>query len=52
MSKRPEHLYWKVFGVLFARCQHAAGTRHHFRFRNPLLSIYGTIIDLYATLCA
>jgi hypothetical protein len=43
---RPWLLYQKVFGVLFARCQQAAGTRHRFRFRNPLLSIDGTLIDL------
>ncbi len=47
---RPWHLYQKVFGVLFARCQQAAGTRHRFRFRNPLLSIDGTLIDLCVTM--
>src|SRR5258708_27021183 len=38
------------FGILFARCQQAAGTRQGFRFRNPLLSIDGTIIQLCATM--
>jgi hypothetical protein len=47
---RPWQLYQKVFDLLFARCQHQAGTRHRFRFRNPLLSIDGTIIDLCATM--
>jgi hypothetical protein len=47
---RPWQLYQKVFGVLFARCQQAAGTRHRFRFHNPLLSIDGTLIDLCVTM--
>jgi DDE family transposase/uncharacterized protein DUF4372 len=47
---RPWPLYQKVFDILFARCQQAAATRHPFRFRNPLLSIDGTIIDLCATM--
>jgi hypothetical protein len=47
---RPWQLYQKVFDLLFARCQQAAGTRHRFRFRNPLLSIDATIIDLCATM--
>ena len=47
---RPWQLYQKVFGVLFARCQQAAGTRRRFRFHNPLLSIDGTLIDLCATM--
>src|ERR1700730_13611499 len=47
---RPWQLYQKVFGVLLARCQQAAGTRHRFRFRNPLLSIDGTLIELCASM--
>jgi Domain of unknown function (DUF4372)/Transposase DDE domain len=47
---RPWQLYQKVFGVLFARCQQAAGTRRRFRFRNPLLSIDGTLIELCANM--
>src|SRR5208283_2690139 len=47
---RPWQLYQEVFGILFARCQQVAGTRHGFRFRNPLLSIDGTLIDLCATM--
>ncbi len=47
---RPWQLYQKVFGVLFACCQQAAGARHRFRFRNPLLSIDGTLIDLCVTM--
>jgi hypothetical protein len=47
---RPWQLYEKVFHVLFARCQQVAGPRRPFRFRNPLLSIDGTLIDLCATM--
>ncbi len=47
---RPWQLYQKVFGILFGRCQQAAGTGHRFRFRNPLLSIDGTLIDLCVTM--
>ena len=47
---RPWQLYQKVFGILFARCQQAAGTRHGFRFRNPLLSIDATLVELCATM--
>jgi hypothetical protein len=42
---RPWQLYQKVFGTLFARCQGLAGAQRRFRFRNPLLSIDGTIIE-------
>lgn len=47
---RPWQLYEKVFGVLYARCQQTAGLRHRFRFRNRLLSIDGTLIDLCASM--
>lgn len=48
---RPWQLYQKVFQILLARCQQAAGAqRRRFRFRNPLLSIDGTLIDLCATM--
>lgn len=47
---RPWQLYQKVFGTLFARCQGLAGARRRFRFRNPLLSIDGTILELCATI--
>jgi hypothetical protein len=47
---RPWQLYQQVFGTLFARCQHQAGAKRRFRFRNPLLSIDGTVIELCATM--
>ncbi len=47
---RPWPLYQKVFDLLLARCQQAASPLHRFRFRNPLLSIDGTIIDLCASM--
>jgi Transposase DDE domain/Domain of unknown function (DUF4372) len=46
---RPWQLYEKVFGILYARCQQA-GPRRRFRFRNRLLSIDGTLIDLCASM--
>jgi hypothetical protein len=47
---RPWQLYQKVFGTLFARCQGLAGAQRRFRFRNPLRSIDGTIIELCAAI--
>ncbi|HEY8671174.1 MAG TPA: IS4 family transposase [Terriglobales bacterium] len=47
---RPWQLYQRVFNTLFARCQQAASGRRKFQFRNPLLSIDGTLIDLCATM--
>lgn len=47
---RPWPLYQKVFNLLFARCQQVAGARRPFRFRNPLLSVDATLIDLCATM--
>ena len=47
---RPWQLYQRVFHVLFARCQQAASGPRPFRFRNPLLSIDATIIELCATM--
>ena len=43
-------LYQKVFGTLFARCQGLTGAQRRFRFRNPLLSIDGTTIELCASI--
>jgi len=44
---RPWQLYQSVFERLFQRCQAAAlGQKRKFRFRNPLLSIDSSIIDL------
>lgn len=48
---RPWRLYQKVFQTLFARCQQAASAqRRRFRFRNPLMSLDGTLIDLCSTM--
>lgn len=45
---RPWELFQAVFWHLYQRCQTvaAAGMRKKFRFKNPLLSIDGTLIDL------
>jgi hypothetical protein len=44
---RPWGLYQSVFFNLYQRCQSAAaGKQKKFRFRNPLLTIDGTLIDL------
>lgn len=47
---RPWQLYQNVFNSLLARCQQAAGAQRCFRFRNPLLSIDGTLIHLCAAM--
>jgi len=44
---RPWQLYQAVFYELLARCRAVAGT-HKFRFKNKLLSLDATIIDLCA----
>ncbi len=46
-AHRPWVLYQHVFGQLLDRCRAQAG-HHRFRFRNPLLSIDATVIDLCA----
>jgi hypothetical protein len=44
---RPWQLYQRVFEQMFEKCQGvASGQRRKFRFRNPLLSIDSTVIDL------
>lgn len=44
---RPWQVYQRVFEQMFERCRDvASGQRKKFRFRNPLLSIDSTIIDL------
>jgi hypothetical protein len=45
---RPWRLYEKVFQRLFARCQGLTGAKRKFRFKNPLMSIDGTLIELCA----
>jgi hypothetical protein len=43
---RPWQLYQTVFEQLLAKCQTAVGPRKKFRFKNRLLSLDGTLIDL------
>ena len=47
---RPWEIYQAVFEQLLARCQALHKGRHKFRFRNKLLSIDATMIDLCAQL--
>src|SRR6266849_7059482 len=47
---RPWQLYRAVFQDLLARCQSVARGRQRFRFKNKLVSLDSTVIDLCATL--
>jgi len=48
---RPWELYRAIFEQLAARCQQMfVGQRHRFRFRNPLLTLDATLIDLCSTM--
>ena len=47
---RPWQLYRAVFDALLARCQPLAQGRRKFRFKNKLVSLDSTVIDLCATL--
>jgi hypothetical protein len=47
---RPWQLYRAVFQELLARCQSAVPVRRKFRFKNKLVSLDSTVIDLCATL--
>jgi hypothetical protein len=47
---RPWQLYRAVFHELLARCQPLARGRRKFRFKNKLVSLDSTVIDLCATL--
>jgi hypothetical protein len=48
---RPWQLYQKVFETLLGRCAQIAGARQRrFRFRNPLMSIDGTLIELCSSM--
>jgi hypothetical protein len=50
---RPWELYQTVFGQLLEKCQAevaARGGRHKFRFKNKLMSLDGSIIDLSVTM--
>lgn len=48
-AHRPWELYQRVFEQVLARCREVAG-RKPFRFKNPLLSLDMTVIDLCAEL--
>ena len=47
---RPWQLYRAVFEALLLRCQPLAKGRRKFRFKNKLVSLDSTVIDLCATL--
>jgi Domain of unknown function (DUF4372)/Transposase DDE domain len=47
---RPWELYQSLFQILFQRCRSVAGAPRRFRFRNPLLTLDSTLIDLCASL--
>jgi len=46
---RPWQLYQTIFESLLGRCQHAAAGRKRFRFKNKLVSMDSTSIDLCAS---
>jgi len=46
---RPWQLYQTLFFQLLARCQAVAQGRRKFRFKNPLLSLDASVIDLCAS---
>jgi len=48
-AHRPWQLYQRVFEQLFQRCRQIA-PKHRLRFKNPLLSIDATVIELCASL--
>jgi len=47
---RPWQLYQTVFEGLLQKCQQVIGGRKKFRFKNKLVSLDGSVIDLCATL--
>jgi hypothetical protein len=47
---RPWELYRDIFEKLLGRCQEVVGPRKKFRFKNKLMSIDATVIDLCAEL--
>jgi hypothetical protein len=48
-AHRPWQLFQRVFEEMYQRCQQIA-PKHRLRFKNPLLSIDATVIELCATL--
>ena len=49
-AHRPWQLYEQVFDQLLEKCRGLAGAKTKFRFKNPLMSIDGTCIELCTTL--
>jgi hypothetical protein len=47
---RPWELYRSIFEQLLVRCQEVVGPRKKFRFKNKLLSLDASVIDLCASL--
>lgn len=47
---RPWEIYPEIFQKLLGRCQEVVGPRRKFRFKNKLMSIDATIIDLCASM--
>jgi len=47
---RPWEMYQALFEKLLSRCQQVLGTRKKFRFKNKLMSLDATVIDLCAEL--
>ena len=47
-AHRPWQLYQKIFYQLLDRCREVAGSRRPFRFKNKLVSLDATVIDLCA----
>lgn len=47
---RPWVLYQSLFQGLYQRCRTVVGARRRFHFRNPLLTLDSTLIDLCASL--
>jgi hypothetical protein len=45
-AHRPWQLFERVFGELFAYCHGQAPAKKKFRFKNPLVSLDSTVIDL------
>ena len=51
-AHRPWQLYEQVFYQMLARCREVAGARTRFRFKNKLVSLDASVIELCATMFA
>ena len=51
-AHRPWQLYEKVFHQMLDRCRGVAGSRQRFRFKNKLVSMDASVIELCATMFA